>query len=36
MKIDELKQKDNNFSEDKFITKANSRIKKVFNAISLN
>lgn len=36
MKIDELKQRDNSFSLDKFITKANSRIKKLFNAISLN
>lgn len=36
MRIEELKLKDTSFSEDRFITKANSRIKKLFNAISLN
>lgn len=36
MTIEELKKIDIKFSEDKFITKANSRVKKVFNAISLN
>lgn len=36
MRIEELKLKDTSFSEDKFITKANGRIKKVYNAISLN
>lgn len=36
MTIEELSLKDKGFQENKFITRVNSRIKKVFNAITLN
>lgn len=36
MTIEELSLKDTGFQENKFITRANSRIKKIFNAITLN
>ena len=36
MTIDELSLRDIGFQENKFITRANSRIKKIYNAITLN
>lgn len=36
MTISDLEKKDDTFSEEKFISKANSRIKKIYNAITLN
>ena len=36
MTISDLEKKDKNFSEDVFISKANSRLKKIYNAITLN
>ena len=36
MTIDDLKQKDSTFQSSLFLSKANSRMKKIFNAITLN
>ncbi len=36
MTIDELMEKDKDFTSSSFISKANNKIKKIYNAITLN